>query len=186
MKEPKKWHFGQIPTSYRVINDVLFDSGYRAIHILLKALSHTGDEELYKNCVVAAAAYFAHISKLIYCGVGGQYKKLSETKYRKGLFEAWVETAEEVYDRSNCYGITMEQAEYIHKSLCQIADLICPMLACVGEVFFIGEFAYAIDYVVQHKGKLEKPEIKTLFPVNYDDFHASEGIGKELFDFIYA
>ena len=37
-----------------------------------------------------------------------------------------------------------------------------------------------IEYVIRHDGDLPKPEIKWMFPTNYEDYHYTEGIAKEI------
>ena len=52
------------------------------------------------------------------------------------------------------------------------------MMACVTEQAFVSEYAYAIEYVIKHDGKLLKPEIAELFPTNYPDYDFQSGIAE--------
>lgn len=51
-----------------------------------------------------------------------------------------------------------------NKKVWQIADVVCPMMACAGEQAFIHEYAFAMDYVIRHRGDLPKPKMTLLFP----------------------
>ncbi len=85
---------------------------------------------------------------------------------------------------SGCKSLTSvvipEGAALIHKEMWQIADLVCPKMACETERGFISEYAYDIDYVIRRKGDLPKPEVRLLFPQNYEDYHYTEGVAKEI------
>ena len=82
--------------------------------------------------------------------------------------------------KSKRCGVTREKADHIYKLVWQVADLVCPMMACEVEQAFISEYAYAIEYVIQHNGDLPKPEISILFPSNYSDYHYQEGIAETI------
>lgn len=73
-----------------------------------------------------------------------------------------------------------EQAEHIFRLVWQVADIVCPMMACVCEQAFVSEYAYAIEYVIRHNVEFPKPEITLLFPGNYPDYNYSEGIAEEI------
>ena len=57
------------------------------------------------------------------------------------------------------------------------------MMECITEQAFVSEYAYAIEYVIRHNGNLPKPEIKWMFPTNYEDYNYTEGIAKEIGEF---
>ena len=166
-------HYGQIPTSYKAVKDELCKSGISAIHSLLKCFTCKTNSNRYINLVVLTAAYFERISCLVYKS-GGSYKKLSEKRYKKAIFEDFAESPQEIFERVQ--NITADKAERIHKTVWQIADIVCPMMACISEQAFLSEYAYAIDYVIKHKGNLPKAEIGILFPENYDDYHYWSGM----------
>lgn len=173
-------HWGQIPTKKRVIKTALWHEGHKVSRALLSALTSEQASYVQKNNILIAAAIFEHISCLIYRGSDGLYHKLPEKTYRIELFEDWAETPEEVLGRIRIDGYTLEKAEHIHKLIWQVADLVCSMMACITEQGFVSNYAYAIEYVIRHAGDLPKPEIGWMFPTNYEDYHYTEGIAKEI------
>ena len=54
--------------------------------------------------VLLTANYLERISCLVYKGADGNYKKLSAAKYKKGIFESYAESYQEVYERVQTYG----------------------------------------------------------------------------------
>ena len=54
--------------------------------------------------VLLTANYLERISCLVYKGADGNYKKLSAAKYKKGIFESYAESPQEVYERVQTYG----------------------------------------------------------------------------------
>lgn len=172
-------HPGQIPTTRKAIEHTVMEYDFKTIKALVRCMVNEENENLYKNYLMIAASCYERISCLIYKDKG-IYEKLSEDDYKYELFEGLAETVEEVFDLLKDYGINMERAKYIHKLVWQVADIVCPMIACVDEQGFISEYAYAIDYVIKHKGNLCKPEMRMIFPTNYEDYHCTEGIAKEI------
>lgn len=168
-------HYGQIPTIYQAIKDELWKSGTDAILSLLRCFIYDVDSNDYMIQVFLTANYLERISCLVYKGKDGEYKKLSENKYKKFIFEGSAETPREIYDIIQKYRVSETEAEWIHKMVWQIADLVCPMIACMSEQAFVSEYAYAIDYVIRHGRDLPKPDIAELFPRNYSDYNYREG-----------
>lgn len=168
-------HFGQIPTSYKAIKNELFITGLGSIRSLIKCFTYDADSNQYINQLVLTANYFERISCLVYKGNDGIYKKLPEKRYRMEIFEAYAESPQEVSDRLKNISNADIDTENIYRIICRIADLVCPMMACISEQFFVGEYAYVVDYVIRHKGNLPKPKISEGFPINYSDFHYWEG-----------
>ncbi len=168
-------HYGQIPTIYQAIKDELWKSGTAAILSLLRCFIYDVDSNDYMIQVFLTANYLERISCLVYKSSDGKYKKLSENKYKKFIFEGCAETSQEIYNRIQKYGVSETEAEWIHKMVWQIADLVCPMIACMSEQAFVSEYAYAIDYVIRHGGDLSKPDIVELFPRNYSDYNHRDG-----------
>lgn len=168
-------HYGQIPTLYKTIRAELSKSGTTAIFSLLKCFAYDIDSNDYIIQVLVTANYLERISCLVYKSSDGNYKKLSVEKYKRDIFESYAETPQEIYDRIQNYGISEIKAEWIHKMVWQIADLVCPMIACMSEQAFVSEYAYAIDYVIRHGCDLPKPDIVELFPRNYPDYKYWEG-----------
>lgn len=169
-------HNGQIPTLKKAIRDELSQSGIAAIYSLMRCFTYDMDSIDYMIQVLVTANYLKRISCLVYKGADGVYRKLPTQKYKESIFESRAELPEEVYDIIKKYGVSEAEAELIHKMIWQIADLVCPMIACMSEQAFVSEYAYAIDYVIRHRCDLPKPEIDELFPRNYPDYHYNEGL----------
>lgn len=169
-------HYGQIPTLKKTIRDELSKSGIAAIYSLMRCFTYDMDSIDYMIQVLVTANYLERISCLVYKGTDGVYRKLPTQKYKESIFESRAELPEEVYDIIKEYGVSETEAELIHKMIWQIADLVCPMIACMSEQAFVSEYAYAIDYVIRHRCDLPKPEIDELFPRNYPDYHYYEGL----------
>ena len=168
-------HYGQIPTLYQALKSELSKSGTAAIFSLLRCFTYDVDSNDYMIQVLLTANDLERISCLVYKGSDGKYKKLSENKYKRAIFESYAETPHEIYDRIQKYRVSETEAEWIHKMIRQIADLVCPMIACMSEQAFVSEYAYAIDYVIRHGRDLPKPDIAELFPRNYSDYNYWEG-----------
>ena len=168
-------HYGQIPTLYKAIKDEVLKSGTLAIFSLLRCFTYDVDSNDYIIRMIVTANYLERISCLIYRGRDGKYKKLSEKENKKMIFEWYAETVQEVYERIGKYGVSKAEAEIIYKMVWQIADLVCPMIACMDEQAFVGEYAYAIDYVIRNRSDLPKPDMVSLFPGTYHDYKYWEG-----------
>lgn len=173
-------HYGQIPTKLKTIKTEIFDQGIKAIYSLFNCFVSEPNSFQQKNHIIVAAALFERISRLVYFGKDGYYQKPSVDKYYKEIFEGFAETPEEVYDRIKGNDVTREKADHIYKLVWQVADLVCPMMACEVEQAFVSEYAYAIEYVIQHNGDLPKPKISILFPSNYADYRYQEGIAETI------
>ena len=173
-------HPKQIPTKAYAVKRQLWELGFKAIYSLLYCLSSEPGSFEQKNHMILAAILFERISCPVYIGKDGYPRKPPASKYYHEIFEGWAETPKEIYDRIGSRGVTLERAERIHKLVWQIADLVCPMMACDDEQMFVGEYAYAIEYVIRHGGDLPKPEIKHVFPQNYPDYDYMKGIAEEI------
>ena len=168
-------HYGQIPTLYQALKSELSKSGTAAIFSLLRCFTYDVNSNDYMIQVLLTANDLERISCLVYKSSDRKYKKLSENKYKKAIFESYAETPHEIYDRIQKYRVSETEAEWIHKMIWQIADLVCPMIACMSEQAFVSEYAYAIDYMIKHGRDLPKPDIAELFPRNYSDYNYWEG-----------
>lgn len=168
-------HYGQIPTLKKAIRDELSKSGITAIFSLMRCFTYDIDRIDYMIQVLVTANYLERMSCLVYRGADGVYSKLPTQKYKESIFEGRAEFPQEVYEVISKYGVSEAEAELIHKMIWQIADLVCPMIACMSEQAFVSEYAYAIDYVIRHRCDLPKPEIDELFPKNYPDYNYYEG-----------
>ena len=169
-------HYGQVPTLYQALKNEVWKSGTAAIFSLLKCFAYDVDSDDYMIQVLVTAGYLERISCLVYKGSDGAYKKLPAEKYKKDIFESCAEFPQEIYERVQTYGVSAADAERIHKMVWQIADLVCPMIACMSEQAFVSEYVYAIDYVIRHRYDLPKPDIDSLFPRNYPDYNYWEGL----------
>ena len=166
-------HPRQIPTTRAAIRRELWDKGCFVITALLKCVSLAPDSAAFVNQAVVAASLLERVSCLVYKGKDGAWRKLPENAYKKAIFEAYAETEDEVAFR---LGEQAGDAEQAFTTLWRIADLVCPMLACVTEQAFVSEYAYAIEYAVRHGGDLPKPVIGMLFPTNYPDYDCTQGV----------
>ena len=139
-----------------------------------------GSAEYYRHLLVASVI-LERVSCLIYRCWDGKYRKPSVSTYKAELFTPFAELPGELIDFGKVTGATTETAEHVHEILWQIADLVCPMMACISEQGYINEYAYAIDYVIRHNGTLPKPEFKrrSLFPGNYKNYHYWEAVTEE-------
>lgn len=171
-------HPGQIPTEPIIIKDELSFKGAKAIDSLIKCLTSDPGSTQQKNHLVIAAALFERVSCLVYKSKRGVFRKPSAETYKKEIFESWAETPEEVLSHTEKYGADSVKAEHIHKLLWRIADLVCPMMACLSEQAFVSEYARAIEYVIERDGDLPKPVISELFPTNYPEYDPSGGIAE--------
>ena len=160
-------NYGQIPTLYKTIRAELSKSGTSAIFSLLRCFTYDVGSNDYMIQVFLTANYLERISCLVYKGADGKFKKV--------IFESYAETPREIYERTREYAVSEAEVKWIHKMIWQIADLVCPMIACMCEQAFVSEYAYAIDYVIRHRGDLPKPDIDGLFPKNYPDYKYWEG-----------
>ena len=124
-------HYGQIPTLYQALKSELSKSGTAAIFSLLRCFTYDVDSNDYMIQVLLTANDLERISCLVYKSSDRKYKKLSENKYKKVIFESYAETPQEIYDRIHKYGVSETEVEWIHKMIWQIADLVCPMIACI-------------------------------------------------------
>ena len=176
----KYLHPKQIPTRAYAVKRQLWELGFKAIYSLLYCLSSEPGSYEQKNHMILTAILFERISCPVYLGKDGFWRKPPVKKYYYEIFEGWAETPNEIYDRIASRGVTPERAKHIHKLVWQIADLVCPMMACDHEQAFVSEYAYAIEYVITHDGDLPKPEIKHIFPENYPDYDYTKGIAEEI------
>ena len=173
-------HNGQIPTLKKTIKLEMWDKDLQIINSLIRCQLCPLDSAEYKNNLIIAASLLERISCLVYRRKDGTYRKPSQEKYAKEIFERYTETVDEVSEWATKNGSEEKDAAHMHKVLWKIADLVCPMMACITEQAFTSEYAYAIDYVIRHDGDLPKPEMKEIFPVNYPEFRYMEGIGQEI------
>ena len=175
-------HPKQIPTTQETIKRVCWHRGTEVIEQLVGCfLAEQGGNE-YKNLVVAAAYALERISCLVY-KKGEEYHKMTADQYRRYAFDSFAETPDEIQGhlrRITGQEFPLNDVNRIHKAICRIADIVCPMMASMAEQGFVGEYVYTIDYVIRHGESLPKPIMGPLYPTNYKDFHPFEGIGEEV------
>ena len=170
----------QIPTDRHTIQMEFLRWASNLPRTLCKCiLSEPGSDEYNRNLLVSAVI-LERVASLVYRCWDGKYSKPSPKTYQAELFKPYAESPEEVFGLAAESGATPETAEHVHKSLWQIADLVCPMMANVLEHGFVSEYAYAIDYVIRHNGTLPEPEFKHpfLFPTNYENYHYQENVSE--------
>ena len=164
MKRRENLHIKQIPTTKYVIEREIRFRGWSAMIALVYALLCEADGREQAARVAKAAAVFERISCLVYVRKDGSVHKPERKTYYERLFGTWAE--EEI----NAYGLTAEKAAHVRKLVEQIAELVCPMMACADKQLFDFQYEYAIEYVIRHGGALPKPEIRHVFPTNYPDY----------------
>lgn len=175
-------HPKQIPTTQKTIKRICMDRSHEVIEQLIRCLLAEQGSSEYKNLVVAAAYALERISCLVY-KKGEEYHKMTADQYRRYAFDSFAETPDEIQGhlrRITGQEFPLNDVNRIHKAICRIADIVCPMMASMAEQGFVGEYAYTIDYVIRHGESLPKPIMGPLYPTNYKDFHPFEGIGEEV------
>lgn len=190
MSRSKKYnhmlHPGQIPTTLKYIKWELSFKENRVLDSLIACMVSNIDSPEYKNHLIMVAMLFERFSCLVYKGRNGKYRKPKENLFKNRIFERRAETPDEVQDiilryvEKDKQTVSSDLADKIYRMTWQVADIVCPMMTCMGEQAFLSEYAYAIDYVIRHEGNLEKPVMDLLFPQNYSDFNYSEGIASEV------
>lgn len=161
-----------IETYKRVIYFQIFDYSYDFINNLTMAIISKQGSHKQLNHILVAADILERIARLAYRNKAGKYVKLKEEEYRL-LFDANADCPEEIYDMmarmSECRtraeliarlaesktkkrdnSVYLKKTEYAHKLIWQIADIVCPMIACEKQVS-IRELEYAIRYVIEQK-----------------------------------
>ena len=176
-------HDGQIITYRRNILAFARDIDTSVTYNTVYLLSHGLDSKDSYLRLYATCSRVYYLSRLVYLGQNGSYKKLDEEEYKRILFEGHAENCQEVYSiMVNHYvekNTSMTLAEKVFGDLQFLESLWCRAIACVGEQIYIPELAYELDYVFRNSGKLSKPEYESklsLFPNNYENFNYTEGI----------
>ncbi len=178
-------HCGQIVSSRKAIisfiRDIDTSVTFNAVYLLSSGLNAQDDYlRLFATCL-----RLYYLSRLIYKGKSGIYRKLLENQYIEYLFDSYAESPEEVlniminHNGDRC--ASMNEADSIHKNLMVLKNLWCRAIACVDEQIYIPELAYEFDYVLKNTGRLPAPEYESrysFFPVNYVDFDYTEGIAE--------
>lgn len=173
----KNIHPKQIPTKLCIIRAELWETGTTAVELLMNCLlsePNSSKQKLRRHFYLNEflALYIGEktdrIANRRSKSITGRYSRIMP-KHRKKCLSGLKK-----------YGVSPEKAEHIHKLIWQTADLICPMIACLSEQTFVSEYAYAIEYVINHNGNLPKPKFSCLFPTNYTDYHYNESIAKEI------
>ncbi len=179
----KTQHDGQIVTTRRAIVSYSRDIDTSVTYNTVYLLSHGLDSQDSYLRLYATCSRLYYLSRLVYRGQNGSYKKLDEEEYERILFEGHAENCEEVYSiMVNRYvekNTSMTLAEKVFEDLRILEPLWCKSIANVEEQIYIPELAYELAYVFRHSGELPKPEYdskNSLFPNNYENFNYTEGI----------
>ncbi len=159
-----------MPTTYKAIKEQLETFSLELPKMLIKCILNENDIP----SLTVVSVYLEMLSRYVYSGKDNKYKKPSEKTYKKILFEYYAETSSEVRSLAEKqYGEVID-TDKTHNTLWQIADLVCPMMACFTEQAMVFEYAYAINYVIKNSDGLPKPEMNLLFPKNYDNYNYGE------------
>lgn len=156
-----------MPTTYKAIKEQFETFSLKLPKILIKCILSENDN----LSLSVSSVYLETLSRFVYSGKDNRYKKPRVKIYKKILFERYAETINEVKSLADSLGVKDFSPEKTHKTLWQIADLVCPMMACHTEQATVSEYAYAIKYVIKNTENLPKPEISLLFPKNYDNYN---------------
>ena len=182
-------HYGQILTTKASIEDYMWDISHPVdiITPYLLANGVDGQDNLIRLYSVCARVYF--LSKLVYYN-GSEIVKLSYKEYETGLFDPFLEDKNELRIRlemhqddlsSDGLSVTDELVDEVWNAFVILKALWCRFLSCLHEQVYIHEYAYALKYVFDHKGKLSMPDYRyasSIFPDNYEDYHNGEGIAR--------
>ena len=186
-RESRFWlpHPGQIiTTKHNIIYEQIWniDQAVTWNTVILIGRGHVDPDYGIRLYSVCSRLYF--LSKLIYRDKDGLLTKLSAKRYEKELFEGFAENEREVAEILDRYdihkqidGSSEEFVSYVFHCLKLIEAIWCNFIACVPEQAYISEYAYAFEFVMDHKGKLPMPEYKfpcSLFPTNYEEFNYSD------------
>lgn len=170
-------HCGQILTTKAAILDYM-----RSNHTLFEGLLYcaaTGRQDSeYKTMLCSTCTKFQFLSKLVYRGKG-DIVKLPAERYKKELFDAWMEDEEEISARLQGLNLGEVDSNFVYQCVQPIELLWCQMISCIKEQVFVSELAYAADYILARNGAVPAPEFQQketdLFPTNYENFNYWEG-----------
>ena len=172
----KRNHIKQIPTTFEAIRTQLFIDDMFILDTLIKCITRGGGDE-YDQLLIIVSFCLERLSRMVYWDGDGAFVKPPAAEYKTTLFGAFGETIEEVGERAGA-GVDGHDVKKIHFILWKIADIVAPMMACGDEQAFVSEYAYAIDFVIKNAYNIPKPEMRGLFPVNYDGFNPSKFVSK--------
>lgn len=182
---PKKTalpHCGQILTTKSIIHNYLWEISHSVDRGLLFCIANDPNDPEYKIVLYVTCSKLYFLSKLVYKSQRGIVKLPVQT-YRQELFLGYLETVEEVADMLGHLRLGKSCAAHVYQCLQPMELLLCNMIGCLYERPFLSELAYAVDYVIRRKGKVELPAFNRpsdLFPANYKDFCYHEGIAKDI------
>ncbi len=179
----KSLHHGQIVSNRRTIVFLAEEMDTSVTYNSVYLLSHGLDsQESYLRLFVTCSRLY-YLSRIVYRGSDGVFKKLDEKEYKRILFEGHAENSNEILsimvNQNAEKNASMTMAEKVFGDLRILESLWCRAIACVEEQIYIPELAYELDYVFKNSGWLSKPEYSSeysLFPNNYENFNYTEGI----------
>lgn len=153
--------------------------------IVLKQLGKENSDE-YMQSLYSACWRLHMISRFVYKGKNG-IGKLPDDKYRKILFECFVETYDEIdrfIDESLIEDVKREEmTRYVFQVLRSLEKVLVEPISMMRELVYIHEFAAAIDYVIQKDGKIWTEDNQDYIFVLVENHKDMEGEQwNELFD----
>lgn len=186
-------HYGQIITTRKMIIEYMRDMRHSIVYNTVILLALGKRMRFYKLRLYDVCSKLQFLSRLVYekkDGIG----KLEEEKYLHELFDAYGEKPGEIlsileYWNQVC-GINAAlfetNIEEIFAKLQILEKLWGRFLSCKYEIPFIGEFAYAFEYVYDNGDWIapvpEYSDEYTLFPCNYKGFDYWTGISEFFLD----
>ncbi len=186
-------HYGQIITTRKMIIEYMRDMRHSIVYNTVILLALGQRMRFYKLRLYDVCSKLQFLSRLVYekkDGIG----KLEEGKYLHELFDEHAETPEEIlsvleyWDEACGINIALSKADIkeIFAKLQIIEKLWGRFMSCKYELPFIGEFAYAFEYVYDNGGWIvpipEYSDEYTLFPCNYKCFNYWTGISEFFLD----
>lgn len=124
------------------------------------------DKDLYRARLIALAKEITFLFSLVYIAKNGKIKKLSYCQYKKELFDAFCEDADEMKLRLSSCDIH-ENSEKVFNIYSAIAKLLSKLLSNVGgDRIHCVEVAFYIHYIIQEDGVTHDIVYGELLPKN--------------------
>lgn len=163
-----------IPTTRRRLLNCLL---CRNLSKQLQAIIANGREHPEYQMRLAVYAWQIYtLSRYVYLGKDGCYKKLSAQRYARELFLDDAESPEELRSRY----FEDEQRETGFRIYSAICNAISPMVAHMGsDRFWPDHVAFLVDYIIQNEGNVPSPDMEKSiipYPTNYPGPYLRENI----------
>ncbi len=174
-------HGGQILTTRNAIEDFMGECNHALAMNTVYLLATDIDDPERRLRLYSVCARLFYLSRLVYFD-GTEIVKLPYEAYEKELFEAHSEDKDELLilleywnrlHEDQQVSLSRRIIEEVWDAFVILKALWCRFLACREEQVYIHEYAYAMEYVLCHKGRLSMPKYKNasnFFPINYKDF----------------